>query len=80
VITASGGKEACDVFVEHANEIDLVILDMIMPGMGGGGTFDFLKSVAPNIKVLLCSGYSLDGQAKDILKRGCNGFIQSHSN
>ncbi|MBW2097133.1 MAG: PAS domain S-box protein [Deltaproteobacteria bacterium] len=55
---------------------DLVILDMIMPDMGGGETYDRLKEIHPDIKVLLSSGYSIDGQATEILKRGCNGFIQ----
>ena len=54
----------------------MVILDLIMPGMGGGETFDQLKSLNPDVKVLLSSGYSIDGQASTILKRGCRGFIQ----
>jgi DNA-binding NarL/FixJ family response regulator len=49
---------------------------MIMPSMGGGETYDKLKEIDPSIKVLLSSGYSINGQAKEILKRGCNGFIQ----
>ena len=47
-----------------------------MPEMGGGETYDRLKEMDPNVKVLLSSGYSLDGQATEILKRGCDGFIQ----
>ena len=54
----------------------MVLLDMVMPGMGGGKTFDRLKEVNTKVKVLLSSGYSIDGQATEILKRGCNGFIQ----
>ena len=54
----------------------LIILDMIMPDMGGGETFDRLKEIDPGIKVLLSSGYSVDGQATEILDRGCKGFIQ----
>ena len=53
-----------------------MILDMIMPDFGGKETFDTLRRVNPNVKVLLSSGYSLDGQAKDIMKSGCKGFIQ----
>jgi CheY-like chemotaxis protein len=49
---------------------------MIMPHMGGGETFDLLKQIKPDIKVLLCSGYSSDSEAANILSRGCNGFIQ----
>ena len=54
----------------------IAILSMIMPGMGGGETFDLLKQINPDVRVLLSSGYSLEGQAKDILNRGCLGFIQ----
>lgn len=55
---------------------DLVILDMIMPDMDGGTTFDTIKSINPEVKVLLSSGYSQEGKAAGILKRGCEGFIQ----
>ena len=47
-----------------------------MPGMGGGATYDKLKEINPDIKVLLSSGYSINGQATEILETGCNGFIQ----
>ena len=53
-----------------------MILDMIMPQMGGGETFDRMRQVNPHVKVLLSSGYSVDGQAQEILNRGCDGFIQ----
>jgi len=55
---------------------DLVILDMIMPEMGGAETFAEIKKINPGIKVLLASGYSLEGEACRILESGCNGFIQ----
>ena len=58
----------------------MVILDMIMPGMSGGETYDRLKEINPDIKVLLSSGYSINGQAKKILDRGCNAFIQKPFN
>ncbi|MHB9096368.1 MAG: hybrid sensor histidine kinase/response regulator [Syntrophales bacterium] len=76
VQTACTGMEAVMIFQEYQEEIDLIILDMIMPGMGGGETFDRLKQIDPDVRVLLSSGYSLEGQAKDILNRGCLGFIQ----
>ena len=56
-------------------EIDLVILDMIMPGMSGGETYDGLKEVNGDVKVILSSGYNINGQARKILDRGCSGFI-----
>ncbi|MGD9251411.1 MAG: response regulator, partial [Desulfobacterales bacterium] len=68
--------EALDLYEQKKDEIDLVILDMIMPGMGGGETYDRLKAIGGDAGVLLSSGYSINGQAQEILDRGCNGFIQ----
>ena len=76
VLTAASGDEAIDIYTDNQDRIVLLILDMIMPGMSGGELFDKLKLMDPTIKVLLCSGYSLDGQAREILNRGCKGFIQ----
>lgn len=76
VLTADSGKEAIEVCRKNRDEIDIVLLDMIMPNIGGGEVFDSIKEINPGIKVLLSSGYSSDGRAKDILSRGCNGFIQ----
>ena len=76
VITAGSGKEALDLYEKQKDEIDLVILDMIMPDLGGGETYDRLKEIDGDVKVLLSSGYSITGQAKKILDRGCIGFIQ----
>jgi CheY-like chemotaxis protein len=53
-----------------------MILDMIMPGISGGETFDRLREISPDTKVLLSSGYSLSGEAKTIMDRGCKGFIR----
>lgn len=76
VLVAKSGKEAVDIYKENREEIDMVILDMVMPGMGGGETYERLKEIDPQIKVLLSSGYSINGQAREILDQGCNGFIQ----
>jgi len=76
VMIAKNGQEAIDTYGQNVGGIDLVILDMVMPGMNGGNTYDQLKKINPEIKVLLSSGYSLNGQASEILNRGCNGFIQ----
>ncbi len=80
VVLAKSGRQAVEIFKQLHPRIDLVILDMIMPDMGGSETFDQLKAIAPDIKVLLSSGYSIDGQASQIMKRGCNGFIQKPFN
>jgi PAS domain S-box-containing protein len=76
VITASSGKDAVEIYRSNREKINLVILDMIMPDMGGGETFALMKIIDPNIKVILSSGYSLNGQAADIMKQGCQSFIQ----
>jgi CheY-like chemotaxis protein len=75
-LTAMNGAEAIEIYKSRRKEIKLVILDMVMPKISGGETFDRLKKINPAIKVILCSGYSIDGQATEILKRGCKTFIQ----
>jgi len=75
VLTVMSGEEAVKVYKENKDRIDMVILDMIMPGLGGGETYDHIKKINPGVKVLLSSGYSMNKEAAEILKRGCNGFI-----
>lgn len=76
VLTAADGNETITVYEENRDRIDLILLDMVMPNMGGGKAYDRLKEINPDVKVLLSSGYSIDGEATEILERGCNGFIQ----
>jgi PAS domain S-box-containing protein len=76
VITARSGREAIESYTEHADQISAVILDMIMPEMSGGEVFDQLKRINPRVKVILASGYSMQGQAREIMNRGCDGFLQ----
>ena len=76
VLAAKGGREAIEVFKRSPKAVGLVILDMIMPDMNGTDTFEALRAIDPDVKVLLCSGHSSDGEAGEILRRGCSGFIQ----
>ncbi|MBN1841209.1 MAG: response regulator [Deltaproteobacteria bacterium] len=76
VFLARSGKEAVEVYEKNKGKIDMVILDMIMPDMGGGEAYDKMKEIQPQVKVLLSSGYSVEGEASEILARGCDGFIQ----
>jgi two-component system, cell cycle sensor histidine kinase and response regulator CckA len=76
VLAATSGGAALELYRENRARIDLVILDMIMPQMSGGRVFEGLKAIDPKVRVLLSSGYSINGQAMDILRRGCRGFIQ----
>jgi two-component system, cell cycle sensor histidine kinase and response regulator CckA len=76
VLKANNGAEAVEIYRKSKDTIDLVILDVVMPEMGGGETYDRLRGIDTGIKVLLSSGYSLDGEAGEIMRRGCDGFIQ----
>jgi CheY-like chemotaxis protein len=76
VLIARSGKGALDVYEKQKEEIDLVIIDMIMPDMGGGETYIRMKEINENVKTLLSSGYSINGQAEEIMDHGCIGFIQ----
>jgi len=76
VLIAYSGHDAIEIYKANQQEIALVILDMIMPVMGGGETFDRIKSFNSGIKVILSSGYSLNSQAREIMERGVRSFLQ----
>ena len=76
VLIARSGQEAVDIYKKHHDAIDLVILDVVMPDMGGEETLARLKSIKPSVVVTLSSGYSLDGQVTKIMQQGCKTFIQ----
>jgi nitrogen-specific signal transduction histidine kinase/CheY-like chemotaxis protein len=76
VLAVDNGKEAIELYAQNQDKIALVILDMVMPEISGGEVFDRIRAINPEAKVLLSSGYSVDGQASEILKRGCDGFVQ----
>lgn len=80
VLLANGGHEALRLFDENKDRISLIILDLIMPDLGGETVYDRVKASQPDIRVILSSGYSLEGQAESILKKGCDGFIQKPYN
>jgi two-component system, cell cycle sensor histidine kinase and response regulator CckA len=78
VLHAFNGKDALKIFAENRDKVDLVILDMIIPGLSGGETFDALKVINPAVKVMLFSGYIVSDLAKKIMDKGCSAFIQNH--
>lgn len=80
VISADSGERAIAEFSTDPDRIDLVVLDMIMPKMDGEEVYQRLRSIRPDVKILLSSGYSRSGQAARILEKGCNGFIQKPFN
>ncbi len=81
VLQTNSGREALEVYKKNKDKIDIIVLDMVMPDIGGGEAYDKMKEINPNVKVLLSSGYSIeDAGAKEILSRGCDGFIQKPFN
>ncbi len=80
VLVANSGQEAVEIYHIEKDRIDLVILDLIMPGMSGDKTFDALKQENSDVRVLLSSGYSLSGEEPNLMAKGCGGFIQKPYN
>ncbi|MBF0201812.1 MAG: transporter substrate-binding domain-containing protein [Desulfamplus sp.] len=80
VITAGDGREGVEIFQSRSQNIDLVILDMIMPVMDGEEAFERIREISPEVPVILSSGYSATGKTARILERGCNDFIQKPFN
>jgi CheY-like chemotaxis protein len=75
VATCADGQEAVEYYKEHWRKLDLVILDMVMPRLGGHETFVAMQKINPRIRALLSSGYSLNGDAQTILDEGVLGFV-----
>jgi PAS domain S-box-containing protein len=75
VLTADGGERALDLYRQHSSEIDLVILDLGMPGIGGHSCLLEMLRINPEACVLIASGYSLGGSDKDPIKNGAAGFL-----
>jgi len=75
VFTAASGQDALKIYAKKKNDINVVVLDMIMPGMDGLDVFIALKKINPDIKVLLSTGYAIDENAQEMLRQGCKGYI-----
>ena len=75
VLLAENGLDAVEIYENNPGQIDLVLLDMIMPKQGGHSTFHKLKELDPNVKVLLSSGFVSLEEVDDLLKNGAAGFL-----
>ncbi|KIX15786.1 PAS domain S-box protein [Dethiosulfatarculus sandiegensis] len=75
VLTASNGEGAIEIYKEKLGEVDLVIMDLGMPGMGGKKALETILAIDPKAKVVIGSGYSANGQVKDALGSGASGYI-----
>lgn len=80
VETADDGESALAYFKDHWQEVDLVVLDLMMPIMNGSDAYREMKSINPDVKVVLASGYSINGVAKELLAEGAQGFLQKPFN
>ena len=76
VLAARSGEEALRIADSHDGQIDVALLDIILPDMGGKEIYPRLLASRPNLRVIVCSGYALNGPAQEILKQGAQGFIQ----
>jgi DNA-binding NtrC family response regulator len=75
VIGAENGRKAIDLYQENLDSVNVVILDLVMPDLGGAEAVDEIKKINPDAKIMLSSGYGRDGSTNDIMK-SCSGFIQ----
>ena len=76
VLQARTGKEAVEFARTFDGQIDLALLDIKLPDMDGGRVYPLIMEARPDLKVIVCSGYSIHGPAQDILDAGAEGFIQ----
>lgn len=75
VVTCQNGAAAVAYYQQHWREIDLVILDMIMPDRSGREVFAAMRQINPQVRALLSSGYSLNEEAQGIMREGVLGFV-----
>jgi DNA-binding NtrC family response regulator len=75
VVTARNGEEALEIYARQKDEIELIVLDLIMPGGGGKKCLRGLRKINPEVKVLMTSGYVSAGQAKELVEDGAAGFL-----
>ena len=76
VVTARDGQEAVEIFRERAGEVDLVLLDMMMPRMTGAEAFAEIRRISPGARAILASGYDVQGAGREFASRGFSAFLQ----
>lgn len=75
-LTANSGEEAVEIYKKNFEDISLVILDIMMPGMDGEVVYDALREMNDDVKVIICSGFSVKGKAGEIMSKGATAFLQ----
>ena len=76
IVLAKTGTHAVDIARTFDGDIDLAILDIVLPDMGGKDIYPLIMEARQNLKVIVCSGYSIEGPAQEILDAGAQAFIQ----
>jgi CheY-like chemotaxis protein len=76
VLTAKNGQQAVEIYRERGGDIDVVILDLVMPGMGGREIYEQMKAINPRVRVLLSSGCRIDNQSPEVVDLGWSGYLQ----
>ena len=76
VLTAGGGEEAVEIYRQHKEEISVVVLDIVMPDVGGREVFRRIREIDPEAQVIISSGYDQERDASDLLKEGALRFVQ----
>lgn len=80
ILTANSGSIAVDIFKEKKDSIDLVVLDLVMPDMGGEAVFHEIRKINPEIKVMFASGHYVSDQTRALLEAGSSDFLQKPFN
>jgi two-component system, cell cycle sensor histidine kinase and response regulator CckA len=75
-ICTDSGAKALEIYRAEKDNIDIVLLDMIMPDMDGNDLFHSIKKLNPAVKAILCSGYSVDDKAREVIADGIDGYLQ----
>ena len=76
VLTAPEGEKALDIYRQKTSKIHLVLLDLIMPGMGGVSCLYELLQTDPGLKVVIISGYSPDEETMEVIEACTNGYLR----
>lgn len=76
IITAVNGRDALTLFQSPQNNIDLVISDIVMPEMGGLELYQTLQEIAPDLKIIITTGYPLDERSQSLLEQEAVAWVQ----
>ena len=75
IITARNGEQALDIYGSRHETIDVILMDMCMPGIDGAECLDRILQMDPGAKVIMSTGYSSDGWGRKMVERGAAGFL-----